>query len=543
MKTVFLTTLLIGLLGYQALQAQDRAMGANFDMATIAKTPRKVQLSFQSFRGMPEQASLEAYCPTPGNQGNHGTCVAFANGYGIATILYAKAHDITDKSIIDKYVFSPSFLYELIKDPSDGDCQMGSDPVKALLTLIDTGNALNRTVPYYCGASISDQARNEAANYKISDASILFAPGEYAKTAGEMIDLTKKALLEGSPISGGFHLPESFFSIKSAIWTSDPTEANKDWKHNGHAMAVVGFDDNVAGGAFRILNSWGTAWADHGYVWMNYNDYTKYCILALQVFGNPYTPDPVENVKPQPKPEPKPVPQPEPTPVPQPVPQPKPQPEPKPQPVPANVMSLSGSVEFKLNTGEDMPVNKISSRNLMVEEDVAAKEDLVAYTMMNSYSSGDKFRFYMTVDNEAYIYAFATDLTGKINRILPFDDLTSTHVGSNSIVAFPSDTKIIKLDENKGTDYLLILYSKEPLNMNQMLADMNNAKGGLSSKISAALGDKLIAKDKIKYSPSNVGFQVNVKYGTRNLTVEEDNQSTEYVTGSVVPLMVEIKHN
>jgi len=533
-KPILLTAILISSI-FLTLNAQERrGMGANFDMATIAQTPRKVQLSFQSFRGMPEQASLEQYCPTPGDQGNHGTCVAFANGYGIATLLYAKAHDITDKSIIDQYIFSPAFLYELIKDPTDGDCQFGTDPVKALLTLIDDGNALIKTVPYNCGVSISDQARSEAENYKISDASILFAPGEYAKPASEMIDMTKKALLEGTPVSGGFHLPESFFRIKTDVWTSDPTEVDKDWKHNGHAMAVVGFDDNKAGGAFRILNSWGTDWADKGYVWMRYDDYARYCILGLQVFGNPFTPEPDENVKPEPKPQPKPDPKPVPV------------PDPKPVPIPeVKTMSLSGSVEFKLNTGEDMPVNKISSRNLMVEEDVAAKEDLVAYTMMNSYTSGTKFRFYMTVDNEAYIYAFATDLTGKINRILPFDDLTSTHVGSSSIVAFPSDTKIIKMDENEGTDYLLILYSKEPLDMNEMLADMNKTSGGLSNKITAALGDKLIAKDKIKYDPTRIGFQVNVKYaGSRNLTVvDDDNQSTEYATGSVVPLMIEIKHN
>jgi hypothetical protein len=524
-KSLFLTVFIIPFT-FLLLSAQERrGMGANFNMATIAKTPRKVQLSFQSFRGMPEQASLEQYCPTPGDQGNHGTCVAFANGYGIATLLYAKAHNITDKSIIDKYIFSPAFLYELIKDPTDGDCQMGSDPIQAILMLIDTGNALIKTVPYYCGVSISHQALIEAERYKISDASILFAPDEYKKPASEMIDMTKKALLEGTPVSGGFHLPESFFSIKSDVWTSDPSEVDKDWKHNGHAMAVIGFDDNKAGGAFRILNSWGTDWADHGFVWMRYDDYARYCIMGLQVFGNPHSPDPTENVKP--------------------IPQPKPAPKPVPVPVPeTKTMSLSGSIEFKLNTGEDMQVNKISSRNLMVEEDIAAKEDLVAYTMMNSYSSGTKFRFYMTIDKEAYIYAFATDLTGKINRILPFDDLTSTHVGSNSIVAFPSDTKIIKMDENKGTDYLLILYSKEPLDMNEMLVDMNKAKGGLSAKILAALGDKMIAKDKIKYDATKVGFQVNVKYGSNGPTVEnDDNQSSEFATGSVVPLMVEIKHN
>ena len=62
--------------------------------------------------------------------------------------------------------------------------------------------------------------------------------------------------------------------------------------------------------------------------------------------------------------------------------------------------------------------------------------------MQNSYHSGDKFRFYINIDKEAYIYAFATDLSGKVNRILPYDDMISTHVGANSVVAFPSDTKL-----------------------------------------------------------------------------------------------------
>lgn len=73
---------------------------------------------------------------------------------------------------------------------------------------------------------------------------------------------------------------------------------------------------------------------------------------------------------------------------------------------------------------------------------------------------------------------------------MPYDDLVSTHVGSNSVVAFPSDTKIIKLDENKGTDYLLILFSTEKLDAAALAATMSKTGGGLSAKIKAALGKK-----------------------------------------------------
>jgi hypothetical protein len=505
-----------------------------------------VALSLRSFRGMPAAFSLEQYCPTPGNQGNHGTCVAFANGYGMATMLYAKTHGLTDKKIINKYIFSPTFLYEQIKSAGDNECQGGSDPIRAIYTMIDNGDALMNTVPYSCGAALTDNAKLEAKAYKLSDLAVLFAaPGmlktdKYVFTPEIVINNTKKALIEGTPVSTGFYLPESFFRIKTDVWETKPEDTLSDWKHAGHAMLVVGYDDNKAGGAFRVLNSWGTDWGDGGFIWVRYNDYTKWCVLGLQAFADPYTPVP-EEVKP--KPAPQPAPKPEPTPVPAPVPPiPQPEPKPEPQPVPENKFSLAGNVEFRLNNGDSMEVSKVSTRNLVVEDDAAEeerKEDLVAYKMLNTYGSGTKFRFYISTDDEVYIYAFATDLTGKVNRILPFDDMMSTHIGANSIVAFPSDTKVVKMDEQKGTDYMLILYSKEKLNAGEIASVMSNMKGGLSKKIKAALGDKLIDKSKIKYDGDRPGFIVSGKMKNP----DDDNKSGEdVITGTVVPLMVELSH-
>jgi hypothetical protein len=522
-------------------------MGEVIDLELISKTPQKVRVSERSFRGLPTSYSLEKYTPTPGDQGDYGTCTAWANGYGVATILYAITHDLTDKTLINKYAFSPTFLYEQIKDSKDYKCQFGSSIINALIMLMDKGDATLRTIPYKCGSTISEVALNEAINYKIADASFLFAAKGYSKddaylkTKDESIELAKKALTEGSPISVSFTLPQSFLNIKSAVWNPDARETSVDtaWKHNKHAMCVIGYDDNKAGGAFQVLNSWGADWADHGTIWIKYDDFVSWCNYAIQTFASPYTKVPDERKEepkpapvppappvPDPKPIPAPVPDPKPVPVPDPKPTPAPVPDPKPTPAPVAVTGLSGSIEFKLNSGTDMPVNRISSRNLVVEEEKAAKEDLVAYTMMESYTSGTKFRFYMNIDKEAYIYAFATDLSGKINKILPFDDMTSTHVGANTVVAFPSDTKIIKMDENKGIDYLLILYSKEKLNMDEMINTMGNKQGGLSAKIMAALGNKLIKKEDISYTGTQVGFEVKAN-----------------TIGTVVPLMVEIKHN
>ncbi len=123
---------------------------------------------------------------------------------------------------------------------------------------------------------------------------------------------------------------------------------------------------------------------------------------------------------------------------------------------------------------------------------------------------------------------------------MPFNDLVSTHVGANSSIAFPSDTKVIQLDEQKGADYLLVLYSAQKLDAKAIAAQMNSMKGGLSHKIKTVLGKKLIDKSKNQYASDKVGFSTK-GHSTRNLTVTDDDDKKP-TTGSVVPLMVEIKH-
>ncbi len=39
----------------------------------------------------------------------------------------------------------------------------------------------------------------------------------------------------------------------------------------GHAVTIVGYDDNKFGGAFKIINSWSANWGDDGYFWLPYS--------------------------------------------------------------------------------------------------------------------------------------------------------------------------------------------------------------------------------------------------------------------------------
>lgn len=49
----------------------------------------------------------------------------------------------------------------------------------------------------------------------------------------------------------------------------------------GHAMLIVGYDDNLK--AFRVRNSWGATWADNGYGWLPYAYVDKYMIDVWSV--------------------------------------------------------------------------------------------------------------------------------------------------------------------------------------------------------------------------------------------------------------------
>lgn len=473
--------------------AQKKGTGMIYDPPSLRSIPYKAKLTSKSYGAMPAAASLEKYCPTPGDQGQYGTCVAFAVAYHLRTILYNKlsaevAGGRAVKLNPDGIIFSPTYVYEQIKDKSDNNCQDGSNPVDAFELLKRSGVATLAMQPYACGASLKQEAIRQANQFRIADYQILYKPGEDDQEL--IINSTKKALSEGYPCMLGFIVAESFYTVKGDVWREQLTDDGPTGKHGRHAMCVVGYDDRKYGGAFRVLNSWGTRWADKGYVWVPYKDFSKYAIIGIQAYGPA-----------RPKPEPN-------------------------KPVDLISAELKGALTFQLNTGEQMPASRVLTRNLEVgDNDAAFKEELVAYKMEKAYQSGTRFRFTITTNTEAYIYAFATDLTDKVNKLLPFADNMSPHIGSNSTVAFPAENKVIRMDDNPGTDYLLILYSQERLDAEALLKKMNGMTGGLTTKIKAAIGSRLTRPADIVYRYKDVGFDVKPGH-----------------SGTVVPVMVEITH-
>jgi hypothetical protein len=469
------------------LHAQDdKGTGLIFDLPSYRGTPYKAELTAASYADIPKSASLERYCPTPGDQGRYGTCVAFAVAYHMRTVLYGIQHGITDKSQLNASLFSPTFVYEQIKSPDDTNCQKGTNPITALELMKNSGTARIATVPYQCGTPIGSGALLEAVDYTINDYQVLFMPDVTDRDT--RVNTVRKALAEGYPVVHCFTVVKSFYKAPR-VWRAQPTDGGAEGQHGRHAMLIVGYDDNLEGGCFRILNSWGPGWADGGYVWIPYDEFAKYSLGAIQVYG------------------------------------PRPAPDTKPAPgvtpgkgaIKTTEYHLKGRLQFRLRDASPMEAHRVVGSG--------TGDDLVAYKMNRPYPSGTRFRFFVTTNTEAYIYAFATDATGKVNKILPFEDGMSPLVGPDSTIAFPSEKKVVRMDEQKGTDYLLVLYTDRPLNAKQLHEKLNAATGPFATRLRSALGSRLVASGVAAYSVNEIAFE-----------------AQRVAPGGVVPLMVEIVH-
>lgn len=198
---------------------------------------------------LPRSVDLSASLPRPGNQGQQGSCVAWAVSYGLRSLLATRSRGW----VADQHAFSPSYVFNQLSHA--GSC-WGSSIVDAL-TLIQVQGVLPvDSFPYdsaSCSAVPSPSQRQSASEYRISG----FEKVPLAVAA------FKKTLANGDPIVIAMWAGSTFQSVSDASVYSGPRGSNP----GGHAVLVVGYNDDLS--AFRVLNSWGTGWGDGGYCWMS----------------------------------------------------------------------------------------------------------------------------------------------------------------------------------------------------------------------------------------------------------------------------------
>ncbi len=252
---------------------------------------------------IPESFSLKAHAPYAKNQGNYGTCTSWSVAYGTLTTAYAYKMGFTNRNLITGLAFDPYFVYNQVKE--DASCQSGSSVEYSLLLLMDVGAKKFYMPIIGCGTPITDVMMSDAANYRISNAYILYnttdiMPSERTETAlnnyfntkpAVNIEHVKTALTIGSPVAFASYIPASFFSASGNYWNATADERSNPGKavldnsgmHQLHAMTIVGYDDNRNGGSFEIMNSWGEGWGNQGFIWVTYADWAKFVYQAFWI--------------------------------------------------------------------------------------------------------------------------------------------------------------------------------------------------------------------------------------------------------------------
>lgn len=102
------------------------------------------------------------------------------------------------------------------------------------------------------------------AKYQINNFLHLYQPFASAR---EKIFEIRKALMRGNPVLIELQTSPDFASQGATrIW--EPARANSS--DRTYTLLVIAFDENRQ--AFEVMSSWGSQWANNGYLWVSYND-------------------------------------------------------------------------------------------------------------------------------------------------------------------------------------------------------------------------------------------------------------------------------
>ncbi|MDR0517824.1 MAG: C1 family peptidase [Fibromonadaceae bacterium] len=232
---------------------------------------------------LPERISLEDKFPPIGNQGQYGTCVAWATGYNLKTSLNAAERGWSSAELSDaQNQTSPKDLWFAIDNSKKGTQCGGASIVDALNALVSKGAASVSSVPYKdlgnCfGPAVGDEF-NRLASYSVI--AYNYALVGKAGSRGMALENFKGYLSQGIPILIGAKLGDRFVQWNSASVISSDTYNDPNMQNAFHAMVLVGYDDGKE--AFRVRNAWGAAWGDEGSIWVDYDFFLgNFCFMAF----------------------------------------------------------------------------------------------------------------------------------------------------------------------------------------------------------------------------------------------------------------------
>lgn len=453
-KGGMLVLLLVVAGGYFLMRNGGCAGGGGGLTDVIAQFSRGGNLNVDSFRKasvyegleddnvknpLPEAVSLARFAPERQNQGEQGSCVAWSSAYAARSIIEAASTGANPNEI----AYSPAFLYNQIG--LDG-CQ-GSYLIRAMEFMTNKGAVPFNAFPYDpsdCTRQPSTQLWDAAAQHKMHGFNRLT---ETDDPNGLNIRAIKEHLAKDAPVVIGMMVGGSFMQdmLGQKVW--HPTEDDyRQMGFGGHAMCVVGYNDGLEGGAFQIMNSWGSQWGENGIAWVRYADFKHFVREAYGV-----------------------------------------------DPMPKRGAALNRSFECSVGL-----INNDSKQYIPLRAGSGN-----TFTTVSPVKKGTKFKMEIRNEVECYIYLFTPDAANKSFVLFPYKSSHSPYCGITGTRVFPRKESI-RADEIGNKDFMGVVVSKQPLDYAALNTAINSSsQPTYAGKLNEAI--KIAAIRNVQFNNTNDG--------------------------------------
>lgn len=431
--------------------------------------PQKASLTRQFYTNFGSSSSLKMYSPTPRSQGEYGTCTAWAVVYAARTIIEAQRNNWTDKDRIDSNAFTPAFTYRMV-EPNNQTC-WGAYTGEAISSLVDNG-ALPLKYWNYTGNSfhcpqfeIDEEKINIASTYKLKEYTKLFGSSYNQNSKTELVKLS---ISNGNPVVISMICPASFHHVSDDLWV--PEENPAIGEHGRHAMVTIAYDDNKYGGAFLIQNSWGQNYGDGGYVWIKYDDFSKFVYQAIELVHLPKLvkyKDPI----------------------------------------------FKGKLRvYAIDQDKDLDVN-LTSKYRQWNTNLGGQTES-NYKVSQPLESGSRVRLYIENEQPAFVYLLSTtSVDESVHRLFPSEGsgLSAALNYKDNEIALPNEIGNFQMDDQIGTDYMLMLFSRNNLDIKKVKSFLENSKKSKGESLKDYFGDNLIVSEDVIYSSNEISFETKYK--------------------------------
>lgn len=147
------------------------------------------------------------------------------------------------------------------------------------------------------------------------------------------------------------------------------------------------------------------------------------------------------------------------------------------------------------------------------------------YKSEDGYYSGTNYNLSIVNNEPAYVYVIGSNLTKSTNILFPLENQSALLSEKGQRVAIPGGNYMFQMDDTQGMDYLMVLYSKKPLEIDKVAQKMKFEEGTFTQRLYKVLGEAVVPLDHIDYGKDD---QLKFSANSNNYTV--------------VPIIVEMKH-